>query len=122
MFSVILATTNTHTEKNQFLSAKWTLISETPQESDDQLAIVRLGDATVLLGTDSPEFLPAESRNHKGAGIDMYIELEKEGEIEEVHANHLKAGLTGEKFTRMPWGVRAFHARICGYSFLIAGK
>ena len=120
MLSVILATENLYKAKNEFINAGWSLVFETPEDSDDRLAIVRLGDAQVMLGIDSPEFLPEESREHKGAGVDIYLTLPDGTSIDSVYEKHLKAGLVKDPLETKPWGVRAFHARICGYSFLIA--
>jgi len=47
-----------------------------------------------MLGVDDPRFLDPAARDHRGAGIELYIRL-----------------LDGE---------RAFHAVILGYRFLIA--
>ncbi len=120
--SVILATHNPFESKEEFLKAGWEFLFETPEDSDDRLAIVRLGDAQVMLGIDSKEFLPDGAGDFKGAGIDIYVEFRENGIIGTVYKNHVMAGAAIEKLEPKPWGVKAFHARICGYKFLLAGK
>ena len=48
---------------------------ETPHDSDDRLAIVRLGEAQVMLGIEDREILPQDAMNFNGAGIDIYVEF-----------------------------------------------
>jgi hypothetical protein len=50
----------------------WRLAFATPRDSDGRLACVGLGDAEVMLGTTDEEFLPAQSRQHRGAGVTLY--------------------------------------------------
>ncbi len=120
MLSVILATHDPHDAIKEFLRAGWELEYEATGESDDRLAIVKIGNSRVMLGVDDPEFLPEAARNFRGAGIDIYVELEAEEDIGSVYENHLKAGLSTDQLADRPWGVKAFHARICGYSFFFA--
>lgn len=115
MLSVILATNNPYVAKDEFLKAGWELVSETPPGSEDKLAIVSIGDSSVMLGVDDPKFLPKEARDFRGAGIDIYVELGKKDKIERVFENHSKAGVATGPLEPKPWGVNAFHARICGY-------
>lgn len=120
MISVILATEDPYRAKDEFLKAGWEMVFETPRESNDNLACVIIGDSKVMLGIDSPEFLPKEAKGHRGAGVDIYIEFASKDEIEIAYRNHLKAGFVTEKLSHKPWGAYAFHAKICGYSFLFA--
>lgn len=122
MFSPILATSDPYEAKQEFLRSGWELVSETPRESDDNLVCVKIENAQVRLGVDSPEYLPVEARPYRGAGVDFYIEFESEGIIEYVYENHRKANTAVEKLTARPWGVSGFHARISGYSFFFAGR
>ncbi len=122
MLSVILATKDPYVAKDEFLKAGWEFVSETSHESDDKLAIVKIGDSLIMLGIDDPKYLPEEARNYRGAGIDIYVELGEKDDIKKVFEDHLRAGVSTEPLGLKPWGVNAFHARICGYNFLLAGK
>lgn len=122
MLSVILATRNPYEAKEEFLKAGWKLSFQTPENSDDRLVIVSLGDSRVMLGIDTPEFLPEDATRFKGAGIDIYVELDDSIDIGRVFQNHSAAGLATDRLEQKPSGVNAFHAKICGYSFFFAGK
>lgn len=122
MLSVILATSDPYSAKDEFIRAGWKLAFETPRDSGDRLAIVKFGTSEVLLGTDSEEYLPREARDYRGAGVEMYITVSSGSDIEKIYRKHADAGVTVSRLEQKPWGVRAFHAEICGYRFLIAGK
>jgi hypothetical protein len=47
--------------------------------TDDPLACVALAGARLMLGTSLPEFLPAESRAHKGAGVEFHVAVPSAG-------------------------------------------
>lgn len=101
-------------------SLGWRLVFATPSDSDDRLACVGIGDAEVMLGTADEEFLPSASRDHRGAGVTVYILLPPGEDIGAIHAGHAKAGVVTAPLMPRPWGVRAFNAVIGGYHFLIA--
>ena len=92
---------------------------ETPRESDDKLACVRLGDAQVMLGTADEQYLPAPARQDRGAGVTIYIGLPESADIAAIYARHSAAGVVTEPLTRRPWGESAFDAVIAGYKFLV---
>jgi catechol 2,3-dioxygenase-like lactoylglutathione lyase family enzyme len=98
----------------------WHLEFATPRQSDDKLACVRLGDAEIMLGTAAEEFLPAASREHRGAGVTVYVRLPPEVDIGAVHARHAAAGIVTAPLGSRPWGEVAFDAVIAGCRFLIA--
>jgi len=122
MISVILATEDPYKAAREFLSLGWKLVSETPADSDDKLSIVSLGDAKVMLGVDEPRFLPEAAREHRGAGVEMYIRLRARVNLDSIYSRHLKGGVVTKQLESVPFGGRAFHARIYGYNFLIAGE
>jgi hypothetical protein len=97
----------------------WRLELATPSESDDKLACVSLGDAEVMLGTAEEQYLPAASREYRGAGVTVYIRLPASADIGEVHARHAAAGVVTKSLEERPWGESAFDAVIAGYRFLI---
>ncbi len=72
MLTPILATDDPY-EAAVFMRAGWSLVFQTPRDSGDPLACVALAGAQVMLGTPLPEFLPAESRAHKGAGVEFHV-------------------------------------------------
>jgi hypothetical protein len=47
----------------------------TPADSEDKLACVSLAGAQVRLSTTDERFLPAAGRDHRGAGVTVYIRL-----------------------------------------------
>ncbi len=120
MLSVILACDDLY-DTAKFMTDRlgWRLVFATPADSDDKLACVRLADNEVMLGTTDEQFLPAASRDHRGAGVSIYIRLPAEEDIEAVHAAHAAAGVVTEPLSLRPWGVLAFNAVIAGYQFLI---
>jgi catechol 2,3-dioxygenase-like lactoylglutathione lyase family enzyme len=120
MLSVILACDDPY-ETARFMTGTlgWRLVFATPSDSDDKIACVGLGDAEVMLGTAEQEYLPAGSREHRGAGVMVYVQLPATEEIAAVHDGHARAGVVTTPLTPRPWGVAAFNALIDGYRFLI---
>jgi uncharacterized glyoxalase superfamily protein PhnB len=100
----------------------WRLVFATPRDSDDLLACVALGDAEVMLGTAAEEFLPAVSRQHRGAGVTVYVQLPAIEDISAVHARHADAGVVTSPLALRPWGEQAFSAVICEYRYLISQR
>ncbi len=98
----------------------WRLVLATPRDSDDRLACVALGDAEVMLSTAVEEFLPAASRQHRGAGVTVYVRLSAAEDIAAVHARHAAGGVVTGPLGQRPWGEQAFDAVICGYRYLIS--
>jgi uncharacterized glyoxalase superfamily protein PhnB len=98
----------------------WRLEFASPRDSGDKMAVVRLADADVMLGTAAEQFLPAASRDHRGAGVTVYIRLPAGSDIEAVHRRHAAAGVVTTPLGVRPWGEEAFDAVIAGYRFLIA--
>jgi catechol 2,3-dioxygenase-like lactoylglutathione lyase family enzyme len=97
----------------------WRLNFATPRDSDDKLASVSLGDAAVMLGTAEERFLARQSREHRGAGVTIYISLPASEEIGAVHARHEAGGVVTGALSDRRWGESAFDAEIAGYRFLI---
>ncbi len=98
----------------------WRLVFATPRDSDDRLACVALGDAEVMLGAAAEEYLPAVSRQHRGAGVTVYVRLPATEDIGSVHARHAEAGVVTGPLALRQWGEEAFDAVICGYRYLIS--
>ncbi len=98
----------------------WRLEFATPSDSDDKLASVSLGGAQVMLGTADERFLPAASRDHRGAGVTVYVRLPETNDITAIHARHAAGGVVTAGLSQRPWGELAFDAVIAGYRFLIA--
>jgi catechol 2,3-dioxygenase-like lactoylglutathione lyase family enzyme len=122
MLSVFLACDDPY-ETAKFMTSTlgWQLVFATPSDSDDRLACVGLGDAEVMLGTAEEKFLPAASREHRGAGVTVYVELPDTEDISAVHAEHARAGVVTEPLALRPFG-EAFDAMIGGYRFLVSQK
>jgi uncharacterized glyoxalase superfamily protein PhnB len=121
MISVFLACDDPYATADHMTSALgWQLEFATPPESDDKMARVQLGDAEVMLGLADEEYLAAASRDHRGAGVTVYIRLPESLDIDAVHARHAAAGVVTGPLGLRPWGERAFDAQIAGYRFLIA--
>jgi hypothetical protein len=97
----------------------WQLVFATPADSGDKLACVSLGGAEVRLGTANERSLPAAGRDHRGAGVTVYIRLPETCDISAVHARHAAAGVVTVPLAQRPWGELAFDALIAGYRFLI---
>jgi catechol 2,3-dioxygenase-like lactoylglutathione lyase family enzyme len=120
MLSVFLACGDPYETAEMYVQRLgWRLVFATPRESDDRMALVELGDAQVHLGTAEEKYLPARSREHRGAGITVYIRLPPSEDISAVHARHSAAGVVTGELTARPWGELAFNAVIDGYRFLI---
>lgn len=98
----------------------WRLEFATPADSDDKLACVSLGGAEVMLSTADERFLPAAGRDHRGAGVTIYVRLPETDNIAEVHECHAAAGVVTAALDQRPWGELAFEATIAGFRFLIA--
>ena len=73
MLTPILATDDPYEAAAVFVTAGWSLVFQTPPDSGDPLACVALAGAQLMLGTSLPGFLPAESRAHKGAGVEFHV-------------------------------------------------
>jgi catechol 2,3-dioxygenase-like lactoylglutathione lyase family enzyme len=121
MLSVFLACDDPY-ETARYMAGTlgWRLVFATPGDSDDKMACVGLGDAEVMLGTADEKFLPAGSRDHRGAGVTVYVQLPATEDIAVVHAGHARAGVVTAPLSVRPWGETAFDAVIAGYRFLIS--
>ena len=121
MLTPILATDDPYQAAEVFVKAGWSLVFQTPRDSGDPLACVALAGARLMLGTSLPQFLPAESRAHKGAGVEFHLTVPSEdiGAVHEAHRQHAES-VTG--LALQPWGEQAFHAVLLGYRFLIAAE
>ena len=98
----------------------WRLEFATPADSDDKVACVSLSDdAQVMLSTAEEQYLPAASRQHRGAGVTVYIRLPQTEDIGGVHERHVAGGVVTQPLSPRPWGEQAFDAVIAGYRFLI---
>ena len=119
MLTPILATDDPYEAAAVFVNAGWSLVFRTPADSGDPLACVALAGARLMLGTSLPEFLPAESRAHKGAGVEFHVTV-PDADIDAVYEAHRRHAGSVTELTEQPWGERAFHAVLLGYRFLIA--
>lgn len=115
MLTPILATPDPYVAADEFAGNGWTRAYATPKDSTDPMAVVELHGAQVMLGVDSEQFLPADARAHRGAGVQLYVEVPAEL-IEAVHAAHRDPGPIEQR----PWGVRSFVVRLAEYNFMIA--
>ena len=61
----------------------------------------------------------AESRAHKGAGVEFHFTV-PDADIGAVHEAHRRYADSVTELAVQPWGERAFHAILLGYRFLIA--
>ena len=99
----------------------WRLEFATPPDSDDKVACVSLSeDAQVMLSTAEEQYLPAASRQHRGAGVTVYIRLPPGDDIAKVHERHAAGGVVTQPLSQRLWGELAFDAVIAGYRFLIS--
>lgn len=121
MLTPILATDDPYQAAAVFVKAGWSLVFQTPQDSADPLACVALADAQVMLGTALPQFLPAQSRAHKGAGVEFHLSVPGE-DIDAIYQAHHQHAESVTDLAVQPWGERAFHAVMVGYRFLIAAE
>ena len=115
MLTPILATSDPYTAADEFVANGWTLAYATPKDSGDPMAVVELHGGQVMLGVDSEQFLPAAARDHRGAGVQLYVEVPADV-IEKIHAAHQEPGPIEQR----PWGVRSFVVRLAAYNFMIA--
>ena len=115
MLTPILATPDPYAAADNFVGDGWSLVCATPKDSADRLAVVELHGGQVMLGVDSEEFLPADVRDHRGAGVQFYVEVPGDA-IEAVHAAHQAPGAIEQR----AWGVRSFVVNLAGYNFMIA--
>jgi hypothetical protein len=120
MLSVILACDDPYETADLFTeNLGWTLAFASPPDCGDPLACVSLGDAEVMLGVADERSLAAGSRDHRGAGVEIYLRLPTSEDIAEVHRRHTDAGVVTKPLATRPWGEQAFNAVIAGYRFLI---
>jgi hypothetical protein len=98
----------------------WLLEFATPPDSDDKTAVVSLGGAQVRLGTAEEQWLAADGRDHRGAGVTVYVRLPQTEDIAAVHERHAAGGVVTSPLDQRPWGELAFDAVIAGYRFLIS--
>ena len=119
MLTPILATDDPYEAAAVFVKAGWSLVFQTPPESGDPLACVALAGAQLMLGTSLQEFLPAESRAHKGAGVEFHVTV-PDADIGAVYEAHRRHAESVTELAVQPWGEQAFHAVLSGYRFLIA--
>jgi hypothetical protein len=121
MLTPILATDDPYEAAAAFINAGWSLVFQTPRDSGDPLACVALADSQLMLGTSLPEFLPVDSRAHRGAGVEFHVTVPSQhiGAVYEAHRCH--AGSVTELAVQ-PWGEYAFHTVMLGYRFLIAAE
>lgn len=111
----ILATSDPYAAADEFVANGWTLAYSTPKDSGDPMAVVELHGGQVMLGVDSEQFLPADARDHRGAGVQFYVEVPADT-IDDVQAAHQHPGLIEQR----PWGVRSFTVKLADYNFMIA--
>jgi hypothetical protein len=117
----ILATDDPYEAAAVFVKAGWSLVFQTPADSGDPMTVVELAGAQVMLGTSLPEFLPPDSRPHKGAGVEFHLAV-PEDDIAAVFDAHRQHADSVTDLMRQPWGEVAFHAVVLGYKFLIAAE
>ena len=98
----------------------WAPDFSSPAESRDPMACVSLSGAQVRLGPADEQWLAAASRDHRGAGVTVYIRLPETDDITLVHERHAAGGVVTRPLEQRPWGELAFDAVIAGYRFLIA--
>jgi uncharacterized glyoxalase superfamily protein PhnB len=121
VLSVFLACDNPYETAEQMTTQLgWHLEFATPADSGDQLACVSLAGAQVMLGTAEEQYLAATSRDHRGAGVTVYVSLPPDTDIAAVAARHAAGGVMTRPLTERPWGGLAFDAVIAGYRFLIS--
>jgi hypothetical protein len=121
MLTPILATDDPYEAAAVFVKAGWSLVFETPRDSGDPLACVALIGAQVMLGTSLAEFLPRESRAHKGAGVEFHLTVPS-ADIAAIYEAHREHADSVTSLEMQPWGEQAFHAVMLGYRFLIAAE
>lgn len=92
-------------------------------EGKTDFACVKLAGAEILLGV-TEGFVPPDDMDKRGTGVQIYIELPPETDIDAIY-NH--AQLRGVNITRAienrDWGERAFNFKdLDGYSFMLAKR
>jgi uncharacterized glyoxalase superfamily protein PhnB len=100
-------------------SRNWAL---TDPDGKTNFANVQLGNAEILLGTI--DFVAPEDREKRGIGIQIYIEVPKELDMDFVY-QRVKSG--GANITRKietrDWGERTFSVKdIDGYHLMLAQR
>lgn len=121
MLSVFLACDDPYETARQMTEQLgWRLEFATPAGSDDKAAVVSLGGAQVRLGTADEQWLAADAREHRGAGVTVYVRLPQTEDIAAVHERHAAGGVVTRALGQRPWGELAFDALIAGYRFLIS--
>jgi uncharacterized glyoxalase superfamily protein PhnB len=98
----------------------WTQEFASPADSDDKLVIVSLEGARMMLGTADEQWLPAASRDHRGAGVTLYLSLPRSADIRAIYERHRAGGAATTPLRPRQWGEVAFDAVIAGYRFLIS--
>jgi hypothetical protein len=94
------------------------MISE-PRTDSRQKPREQPGLFSTLLGTAEERWLPAASREHRGAGVTVFVRLPQTKDIAAVHERHAAGGVVSQPLSQRPWGELAFDAVIAGYRFLI---
>ena len=79
-----------------------------------------LSGAEVRLGPADERWLAGAARDHRGAGVTVYVRLPETSDIAVVHERHAAGGVVTRPLEQRPWGELAFDADIGGYRFLIA--
>jgi uncharacterized glyoxalase superfamily protein PhnB len=100
-------------------SRNWAM---TDPDGKTNFANVQLGNAEILLGTI--DFVAPEDREKRGIGIQIYIEVPKELDMDFVYqrAKSSGANITREIETR-DWGERTFSVKdIDGYHLMLAQR
>ena len=121
MLSVFLACDDPYLTARQMTEQLgWRLEFATPADSDDKTVVVSLGGGQVRLGAAEEQWLAADARDHRGAGVTIYIRLPQTEDIAAVHERHASGGVVTGPLGQRPWGELAFDAVIAGYRFLIA--
>ena len=121
MLSVILACDDPYHAADLFVERLgWRLVFATPADSDDRLACVELGDAQVMLGVATEEFLAPAARPYRGAGVEVYVRLPGSVRIEDVHGRHAESGAVTGPLEKRPWGETAFQFEAEDYRFVVA--
>ena len=120
MLTPILATEDPYLAAALFVRCGWDLFLETPRDSDDRLAGVALGDAQLLLGTDTRRSSTRTPRLTAAPGSRPCHRAP--GPHRGPAPAPPRARRDGQRAGEQPWGERAFHATVCGYRFLLAAE
>lgn len=85
-------------------------------------ACVRLGAAEILLGTI--DFVPAEDRGKLGTGIQIYVEVPAQTDIDTLYAQAREGGAPITRaIENRDWGERAFSVKdLDGYHLMLAQR